>query len=181
MGSSAPHMAPKWCSFLAWPDIHGPGGPESMGHTKAGHLDAHPWACSGSLRRRLSWGDTPAVIALGLGIVWADNVNPACLPHRFCQPGPAPSPGQVSPGRAVFPPLYLILQRQQLSGSGRCLARSCPDRLGWWEPHSLLGSRCHKPGIQPQAGCLPASCISLAYHCLFWRFLESKSAPEGNL
>lgn len=41
---------------------------------------------------------------------------------------------------------------------------------------------CHpKLGTQPHAGYQPASSVSFAYHCLFWRLLGSQSPPEGDL
>lgn len=94
------------------------------------------------------------------------------------EPRPPPSLSRLRPpppGRAVFP------KDRRPQGAWLARAGAAPTGQCGESPWSLLGSRHPKPGLQPQAGCLPAPRVSFAYRCLFWRLLGSESPPEGNL
>lgn len=79
-----------------------------------------------------------------------------------------------------FPHLSPCPEGLAAEGSTGCLGMSCPSRSICWEPAVSPGLMPPTPGIQPHAGCLPASRVSFAYRCLFWKLLGSESPPEGN-
>lgn len=121
--------------------------------------------------------------------MWAHNVSPASLLPRMCQPPKIPAspacprsqPASTWTGCALNSCASSCPEGTAAEGSMDSLGGAAPTGRCGESPWSLLGSHHPKPGIQPQAGRRPASRVSFAYHCLFWRLLGSESPPEGNL
>ena len=66
-------------------------------------------------------------------------------------------------------------------GGGDAQPGAAPTSRYGGSPRSFLVPHHPKLGTQPHAGYQPASYISFAYHCLFWRLLGSQSPREGDL
>lgn len=178
-GRSPPHMPltrSPWRGLML-------GGPESMG-------DAETWRCllpgtSSSPEPPLS----TTVIALGLGARRADEARPSFPPapnvpasQRSCQPALPWVPGGFHPGR-LGSHFYISScpEVTAAEGGGEAQPGAAPMSGCGGSPRSFLGPGHSKLGAQSHAGYQPASYISFAYHCLFWRLLGSQSPPEGDL
>jgi hypothetical protein len=132
-----------------------------------------------SLRGRLPWWPVPIVITPGLGIVQAaGTAQPNSIPSS-----PACLRSQPSFTWADCVPTFHSSSCQwgRLAAEGNItsLRGSCPNRPTCVDGRSLSGQASQWPGIQPHAGCLPASWGSFTYHCVFGRLLRSQTPPEG--